>query len=176
MIYLSRSKNGHLLLTQKKPTHWSAKHSSKRRYMPNVWNSGPEFYLKGEVPGAEEIPSEDAEFNRFVIAADLRIVEDDDERWVNPLWITRCTDGCLMLHYGEEPTRMRDSEEYKMRKTWKSSIKKNGRKWTSWKGHFRVPAFIGSGSVRFDDERPRKVIVVIPEKVDMPIEQYLKAL
>ena len=63
-----------------------------------------------------------------------------------------------------------------MRKTWKSSIKKNERKWTSWKGHFRVPAFIGAGSVHFDDERPRKVIVIIPEKIDMPWSKYLKAL
>ena len=176
MIYLSRSKNGHLILSQKKPSHWSAKRGSKREFLKDVWNSGQEFYLKCEILGAEEIPSEDSEGNRYVLGADLQLVEDDDERWVNPLWITRGTDGRLMLHYGEEPTRMRDSAEYKMRKNWKYSIKKNGRKWTSWKGHFRVPAFIGAGSIYFDDERPRKVIVIIPEKIDMPWSKYFKAL
>lgn len=149
-----------MLLTQKRPTHWSAKHGSKRHFMANAWNSGPEFYLKSEVPGAEDIPSEDAEGNRYFVKATLQLIEDDDPRWVNPLYVTKGEDGSLMLHYEEVPTRMRDSQEYKMRKTWKSSIKKNGRKWTSWRGHFRVKPFAGSENVCFDDERPRKVIVI----------------
>ena len=161
MLYLSRSKNGHLLLSQKKPIHWSSKQDSKRRYMKDAWNSGQTFHLKTEIPGSDAIPSEDAEGNRYCSLATLYLVEDDDSRWVNPLYVTKGDDNSLMLHYEEVPTRMSDSQEYKMRKTWSSSIKKNGRKWTSWRGHFKVQPFPGSENVRFEDERPRKVIVTI---------------
>ena len=128
--------------------------------MKYVWNSGQTFYLKTEIPGSDAISPEDAEGNRYYSLATLCLVEDEDPRWVNPLYVTRGDDGSLMLHYEEVPTRMRDSQEYKMRKTWSSSIKKNGRKWTSWKGHFRVQPFSGSENIHFDDEHPRKVIVI----------------
>lgn len=131
----------------------------------NVWNSGPEFHIN-EIPGSDMILPEEADGSRYVINVDLKICKDDD--WVNPLWVTRCLDGRLMLHFEEEPTRMRDSDEYKLRKNSSSwAIKKNGRKWTSWKGHFRVPPFDGSEDIHFEDEYPTKVIVVIPDNSDI---------
>ena len=163
MLYLSRSKNGHLLLSNKKPpTRWSSKPNPKKV----VWNYGQVFRLRNEIPGSEIIRPEDENGNRSFIKASLQAIEDDDPRWLNPLYVTRGDDGSLMLHYEEAPTRMRDSEEYRLRKTWKSSIKKNGRKWTSWRGHFRVQPFAGSERISFDDERPCKVIVVI-KKIEL---------
>lgn len=158
MLYLSRSKNGHLLLSKKKPpTKWSSKPNPNKV----IWNYGQVFHLRNEIPGSEIIRPEDENGNRDFIKASLQVIEDDDPRWINPLYVTRGDDGSLMLHYEEVPTRMRDSEEYRLRKTRKSSIKKDGRKWTSWRGHFRVQPFTGSEHISFDDERPCKVIVVI---------------
>jgi hypothetical protein len=192
MIYLSRSKNGKLMLCQKKPSHWVKVYSNshKKRYDENAWNCGQVFILDNEIPGSELIPSADDNGNMYCVAVELFYIPQGatpntkESQWLNKLWVTRERTGFMMLHHKEQPTRMRDSAEWKYKMSrykedvargykWDCRIKKDGKKWTSWKGHFRFASeFKGSTNIEFDDEFPSKVGLRIPKEIIMPFNEW----
>ena len=193
MMYLTRSKTGKLLLCQRKPSHWSGKRRSgqRRKFMTDMWNGGQVFTLDREIPGSELIPPADEKGNMYCVAVELFYIPQGatpnakEEQWINPLWVTRERSGYLMLHYKEKPTRMRDSREWKYLvkrhkedvtrgDKWDCRIKKDGMKWTSWKGHFRFAAeFKGSTNIKFENEFPSKVGLRIQKEMLMPWKEWL---
>lgn len=194
MMYLTRSKTGKLLLCQQKPSWWTGKRRAgqKRKRMTNMWNGGQVFTLEHEIPGSESIPNAAYDGTMYGVVVELFYIpkgstpETLEEQWPNPLWVTRERNGYMMLHHKEEPTRMRDSEKWKYSREHLShkeehghvfdlSIKKDGRKWTSWKSHFRFSAeFGGSTNITFDDEFPAKVGLRIPKEYPMPFNTWMK--
>ena len=187
MMYLTRSEAGKLLLCQKRPSRWSSKRRSgqKRELLTDSWNAGQVFALDVEIPGSYSIPNAAWNGTMYGLTVELFCIGDDESQWVNPLWVTRERNSRLILHHKEEPSRMRESEQWEssrehtsnLKRIWDESfdcsIKKDGKKWTSWKSHF-TDEFEGSENIRFDDEFPTKVGLRIPKEIPMGFMEWMK--
>jgi len=188
MLYLVRSKKGHLTLHQRRPGKIRNRHWCYDKVVSEhpIFPKGQIFRID-EIPGSERIIY--TEDNSTMMPAELYIV--DDAHATNELWVTRGADFRLMLHYNLKPTRMRDSKEWKHfrdeivtvrkqvgqwpdgRPIYKNTyhntgrkvrwIRKNGKKWTSWGGHCYIDEFPGSWNIHFDDAEPTHVEVRIKE-------------
>lgn len=188
MLYLVRSKKGHLTLHQRRPGKIRNRHWCYDKVVSEypIFPKGQIFRID-EIPGSERIIY--TEDNSTMMPAELYIV--DDVHATNELWVTRGADRRLMLHYNMKPTRMRDSKEWKHfrdeivtvrkqvgewpdgRPIYKNTyyntgrqvrwIRKNGKKWTSWGGHCYIDEFPGSRNIHFNDSEPTRVEVRIKE-------------
>ena len=180
-LWLTRTSNGRLLLHQRRPrkvsrnkvcvrTGLSELKTSLYRYVRKV--SENPIFIQGQVFRINEFPGSEyvlaSKDNNAMVKAELYVPRPDEQLY-NEFWVTFADNytehSRLTLHHKLKPTRMRESDEWKREYHYKNQvqrvIKKNGSKWTSWRGHCHISYFPGAESIRFKDIESTRVEVRI---------------
>jgi hypothetical protein len=178
-LWLTRTPNGRLLLHQRQPrrisrnklwvrTGLSELKTPLYQYVRKV-SENPVF-IQGQVFRINEFPGSEyvlaSKDNNAMVKAELYIPSPDEQLY-NEFWVTSADNytehSRLTLHHKLKPTRMRESDEWKHNSDFnhRRYIKKNGSKWTSWRGHGHISYFPGAEFIRFEDTEPTRVEVRI---------------